>query len=130
MEVKDTDVITHATDSTTRKKAGSFAPKGLHINKETYLPLPTLQLASETNNNVSDSICTGFETLEAASNHLKEDLYACVDLHMTDATAHNKGIVAEVAELMDREKPAGQLFCNPNTALGFDQCMREVIMMA
>jgi len=42
------DIITHATDSTTRKHVGTFAPSGLHINRDKYLPLPTLQITSET----------------------------------------------------------------------------------
>ena len=109
---KTEDVVTHATDSTTRKKVGCFAPQGLHINRNLYLPLPTMEIASETTHNVSESVVTGFKILEAASDHSAEDLYACVDLHMTDATAHNKGIAIEVADLLGREKPAGQLFCS------------------
>ena len=119
--------MTHATDSTTRKKVGCFAPQGLHINADTYIPLPTLQLGSETTKNISDSIVTGFDVLAAASDHDAETLYSCVDLHMTDATAHNKGVAAEVADTLKREDPAGQLFCNPHTALGFDRCKKKVI---
>ena len=129
VSVKDTDdVVTHATDSTTRKKVGCFAPQGLHINCNIYLPLPTMEMASETTHNVSESVITGFKILEAASEHSAEDLYACVDLHMTDATAHNKGIAVEVADLLGRKEPAGQLFCNPHTALGFDRTMKKCIM--
>ena len=128
LEVKETDdVVTHATDSTTRKKVGSFAPQGLHINRETYLPLPTLQLGSETTKNIADSIATDFKILAAASGRSADELYSCVDLHMTDATAHNKGVAAEVATLMNRSDAAGQLFCNPHTALGFDRCMKSII---
>ena len=43
--------ITHATDATTRKVVGTFAPAGLHINKNEYLPLTTLPLSSETTQN-------------------------------------------------------------------------------
>ena len=125
---KTEDVVTHATDSTTRKKVGCFAPQGLHINRNLYLPLPTMEIASETTHNVSESVVTGFKILEAASDHSAEDLYACVDLHMTDATAHNKGIAIEVADLLGREEPAGKLFCNPHTALGFDRTMMKCIM--
>ena len=45
MKTKNEDVlVTHATDSTTRKRVGYFAPKGLHINRDIYLPLSTLSL--------------------------------------------------------------------------------------
>ena len=84
--------ITHATDATTRKKVGTFAPAGLHINKDEYLPLSTLQLSSETTENIANSIEVEFNLLAAASGHSSESLYNTVDVHMTDATAHNKGV--------------------------------------
>ena len=34
-------ILVHATDSTTRKYVGSFAPAGVHINRDEYIPLPT-----------------------------------------------------------------------------------------
>ena len=46
---------------------------------------------------------------------------------MTDATAHNKKLAVAVAEKTDREEPAGQLFCNVHTTLGFDCSMKEVV---
>ena len=64
--------ITHATDSTTRKKVGSFAPSGLHINRDEYLPLPTLSISSETTNNISTGIKTTFDMLGAASEYTAE----------------------------------------------------------
>ena len=65
--------------------------------------------------------------LEAASGHESSDLYKTVDLHMTDSTAHNKGVADATAQLMERDKPAGQLFCNPHTALGFDRGFESVV---
>ena len=59
--------MTHATDSTARKRVGCFAPQGLHVNKDT---LRTLQTGSETTKNM-------FETDQTA-----EELYFCVDLYM------------------------------------------------
>ena len=62
VNVKDIDnTVTHATDSTTRKRVGCFAPQGLHGNKDTYIPLPTLQMGSETTKNISESINTEFK---------------------------------------------------------------------
>ena len=47
VDVKDTDnIVTHVTDSTTQKRVGCFAPQGLHVNKDTSIPLPTLQMGS------------------------------------------------------------------------------------
>lgn len=46
---------------------------------------------------------------------------------MTDPTVHNKGMRAEITEMMGCGKAAGQLFCDPNATLGFDRCMKPVI---
>ena len=119
--------ITHATDATTRKVVGTFAPAGLHINKDEYLPLPTLPLSSETTKNVADSIVVDFQLLSAASGHSVESLYNTVDVHMTDATAHNKGVSAILAKEFHREVEAGQIFCDTHTVLGFDRSMIKVI---
>ena len=38
-------------------------------------------------------------------------------IHMTDTNAHNKGLANKLAETMDREHPADQLFCNSHAAI-------------
>ncbi|CAM1331741.1 Uncharacterised protein g10665 [Pycnogonum litorale] len=119
--------VTHATDSTTRKYVGSFAPAGLHINKDEYVPLPTLPITSETTRNVADSIATDFKQLEAASGHTADDLYSAVNVHMTDSTSHNKGISDILAAEFNRDTKAGQIFCDTHTALGFDRGMNKQI---
>ena len=104
------DIITHTTDTTTRKHVGTIAPSGLHINRETYLPLTTLRMASETTENIAEGIKSTFEMLSYASFSTASERYEKVDLHMTDSTAHNKGVAKEVAEKLDRADPAGQIF--------------------
>ena len=121
------DIITHATDSTTRKHVGTFAPSGLHINREAYLPLPTLKIASETTDNIAEGIKSTFEMLSCASSSSAAELYEKVDLHMTDSTAHNKGVAKQLAEKLEREEPAGQIFCTAHTTLGFDHRIEQVI---
>ena len=123
----DGAIITHATDTTTRKYVGSFAPAGLHINRDYFLPLPTLPIATETTENVAESIAVDFRLLEAASGHSAEELYGAVNVHMTDSTAHNKGISEILADKFDRKDEAGQIFCDTHTALGFDRAMSKVI---
>ena len=120
-------ILTHATDSTTRKHVGSFAPAGVHVNRDEYIPLPTLPMSSETTKSVAEAIEIDFKLVGAAAGLEASELYANIDVHMTDATAHNKGISVECAKLMNREEPAGQLFCNAHTALGFDRGMESVI---
>ena len=120
-------VMTHATDGTTRKTVGGFAVAGVHINQDAVLPLPILNTSSETTDNVAAGVVAGFDMLAAASSHSTEELYDCVDVHMTDATAHNKGISKVIAEKLGRDDPAGQLFCNVHTTLGFDRSIKDVI---
>lgn len=38
-------------------------------------------------------------------------------IHMTDTNVHNKGLANKLAEMMDREHPADQLFCNSHAAV-------------
>ena len=119
--------ITHATDSTTRQVVGAFAPSGVHINKDEFLPLTTLPMSSETAKNIADATVVNFKLLSAASGHSAESLYNTVDVHMTDATAHNKGVTAILANEFHREVEAGQIFCGTHTVLGFDRSMIKVI---
>ena len=128
MKTKAEDkTVTHSTNSTSRKKVGTYATSGLHINKDQYLTLPTMNLSSETTENIADGVAMSFEILSAASDLDANDLYKAVDSHMTDATTHNKGLAQCVADKMEREVAAGQLFCGSHTNLAFDRTMSEVI---
>lgn len=124
---KEGATITHATDSTTRKVVGTFAPAGIHINRDEYVPLPILNITSETTENTADAIALDFKLLEAASGFKAEELYSAVDVHMTDATSHNKGVAATLANKFNRNKVAGQIFCDSHTTLGFDRGMSKVV---
>ena len=84
-------------------------------------------MRSETPKNISKSIATGFKILAATSDYTEEGIYSCVNLHMTDDTAHNNGVSTEAANHLSREEPAGQLFCNPKTALGYYRCTKKII---
>ena len=106
---------------------GTFAPSGVHINKDEFLPLTTLPMSSETAKNVADATVVNFKLLSAASGHSAESLYNTVDVHMTDATAHNKGLSTKLAEKFSREVEAGQIFCDTHTVLGFDRSMTKEI---
>ena len=121
--------ITHATDSTTRKVVGTFAPSGLHINRNEYLPFPTLPISTETTKNIANLIEVDFKILEAASGHSAELLYGAVDVHMTDSTAHNKGVSSILAKTFNRKDKVGQIFFGSHTVLGFDRSMEKVISL-
>ena len=59
-----------------------------------------------------------FSMLAAVRGMEVVDIYKLVDLHMTDATEHNKGFAELLAEIYSLEKPAGQLFRSSHTTLG------------
>ena len=124
---EDGSVLTHVTDSTTRKHVGTFAPSGIFVNKDKYFPLPTITFATESASNIAAGIKTTLDMVGAASGHTANELYAAVDLHMTDATAHNKTIPEKAAELMEREVPAGRLYDPVHTTLGFDGVMKKAM---
>ena len=86
--------LTHVTDSTTRKHVGSLAPAGIHVNTDEYIPLPTLNIASEITANIADGIHTDFKILAAASRRESSDLYYKINIHVSDSTAHNKGLLS------------------------------------
>ena len=57
LDAKNEGGITrHATDSTTRKVVGTFAPAGIHIFRNEQLPLRALPISSETRKDTADSI--------------------------------------------------------------------------
>lgn len=120
-------VISYATDSTTRKSVGKFAPCGLHISKEEYLPLLTLPVGSEVRENNAEAVVTSFDLLAVGSSATKEELYQNVDVHLTDSTAHNKSVTKIVADKMHREEAAGAIFCTTHTTLGMDNGMTKVV---
>jgi len=122
----DDSVLTHATDSTTRKRIGTFAPSGIHINRK-YLPLPTIELASETTINIAEGIKHTLDIVGAASQHTSDELYSGVDLHMSDSTAHNINVPERVAEITNRSDVAGKLYDPVHTVLAWDNDFRKVI---
>ena len=48
---------------------------------------------------------------------------------MADSTAHNKEIALYLAELYDLHTPAGQIFCNTHTTLGYAAGMNKVLRL-
>eukprot|EP00058_Branchiostoma_floridae_P018115 XP_002603604.1 hypothetical protein BRAFLDRAFT_93148 [Branchiostoma floridae] len=120
-------MITHASDSTTKKGVGQFMVQGLHVGQETPFPLPILPIHGETTEDIAMQVDMGFEILASVRGVSAEDVYKLVDTHMTDSTEHNKGFANLLAEMYDIEKPAGQLFCGTHTTLGFSSAMNKVM---
>ena len=85
-------VITHTSDSTTKKTVGKFIVLGIHINPNTIIPLPRVPVAGETREEVAQQAGLGFEILsDSREPSIKAaELYKEVDAHMTDSVSHNK----------------------------------------
>ena len=121
--------ITHASDSTTKKGAGQFIVQALHVGQNTQIDLPILPIFSETTEDIAIQADMRMEILAACKGMTAKEVYSLVDVHMTDSTAHNKGIASCLAELYDLDTPAGQIFCNTHTTLGFASGMNKVLRL-
>lgn len=79
-------------------------------------------MSRETTDNIAESVCHSFDILFVVSEiPVEADLHRNVDAHMTDSTSHNMGIAEACASKMDREIPAGQLFCVTHTTLAYEK---------
>ena len=92
MLMKSDETLTYANDSTTRKNTGKITAAGIHVNRELCLPLPILSTTCEKTESIADGISTSFKMLEAVSDYSANEMYEQIDVHMTDSTAHNKGM--------------------------------------
>ena len=120
-------MITHASDSTTKKGVGQFMVQLLHIGQDLPFPLPILPICGETTQDIALQVDMGFEILAKVKGVSVEQVYSLVDTHMTDSTEHNKGFALLLSDMYDLDKPAGQLFCGTHTTLGFSNVMNKVM---
>ena len=120
-------MVTHASDSTTRRGVGQFIGQGIHIGKDSAYPLPLLGICGETKEDIATQLGMGLEILSAVSGVCVNDLAAQVDTLLTDSVEHNKGVNIILADMFDLDKPAGQIYCGTHTVLGFSNAMNQVV---
>lgn len=125
----DGRAITHASDSTTKKGAGQFIVQALHVGQSRQIDLPILPIYGETAEDIAIQADMGMEILAASKGMSSKEIYSLVDVHMTDSTAHNKEIAPCLADLYDLDTPAGQIYCNTHTTLGFSSGMNKVLRL-
>lgn len=125
----DGRMITHAIDSTTKQRVGSFATQGIHIGKNVPFPLPLLGICGETTEDIAMQVDFAFEVLAAAKKTTAAEIYKYIDTHMTDSVEHNKGFAELLADLYNLDTPAGQLFGGAHTTLGFSTAMNKMVSM-
>eukprot|EP00731_Ephydatia_muelleri_P017622 Em0010g720a len=129
MEKEKGRMVTHASDSTTKKGVVQFIVQGLHVVQDCPYPLPNLSIHGETTEDIAMQVDMRMELVAAVRGMTVEEMYKLVDTHITDSTEHNKGFAELLAEMYNLEKPAGQLFCGTHTTLGFSSAMNKVVRM-
>ena len=96
-------MITHAIDSTTKKRVGTFAAQGIHVGQNVPFPLPLLPICGKTTEDIALQTDFAFEVLAAVTGMAKEDIYKVINAHITDSTDHNKGFAKILADLYNLE---------------------------
>ena len=120
-------MVTHAIDSTTKQGIGQFATQGIHIGRDSALPLPLMNICGESTQDIALQVDHAFHCLAVSKGVPVEEVYKLVSAHMTDSVEHNKGFNKILQELYSLEEPAGQLFCGSHTTLGFSNCMDKFV---
>ena len=120
-------MLTHYTDSSTKKHVGTFNGQGIHIGKDNPFPLPILSIKGETSEDIAIQTDMAFSVLAVVRGVDESEIYKLVDVHMTDGTEHNKGFASLLAEMYSLEKPAGQLFCSSHTTIGLVRGFNKVV---
>ena len=122
-------MVTHAIDSTTKRGLGQFAAQGIHIGRESALPMPLINICGESTNDIALQIDQGFHCLAISKGIPVEEVYKLVSTHMTDSVEHNKGFNKILQEMYSLDEPAGQLFCGSHTTLGFSSAMDKLVIV-
>ena len=120
-------MVTHAIDSTTKKGIGQFATQGIHIGRDSALPMPLINISGETTQDIALQIDHGFNCLAVAKGITVEEVYSKVSTHMTDSVEHNTGFNKILQEMYSLDEPAGQLFCGSHTTLGLSSAMDKIV---
>ena len=121
-------MVTHVSDSTTRRGVGKFIGQGLHIGQGSTFPLPLLGISEETKEEIAAQLGMGLEILSVCSGREVKELASEVDTLLTDSVQHNKEVNMIFQELFDLAKAPGQIFCGTHTTLGFSDTMNKVVM--
>ena len=99
MQSRQGRMVTHAIDSTTKKRVGQFATQGIHVGQNVPFPLPLMNICGESTADIALQVDFGFEILAAVKGEPVENIYKLVDAHMTDSVEHNKGFAELLSQL-------------------------------
>ena len=114
MESNENTTVTYSDDESKKQGCGSFSVQGLTVNGK-YRSLPTLNIASESRENLADLKLAILDILSAASGVNSKSLFEKNDFVITDRAAHNFGVEEHVAAKLDSDHIPNHLHCSPST---------------
>ena len=118
-------VVTYSDDGSKKQGVGSFSVQGLTVNG-VYRALPTLQIASESKDNLAALQVSILDILEASSGVDRKLIFEKLDFVITDQTAHNFNVENIVATTLDSEHTPDHLFCNVHPSLMFNRVITSI----
>ena len=118
-------VVTYSDDGSKKQGVGSFSVQGLTVNG-VYRALPTLQIASESRENLAALKIAILDILEASSSVERTSIFEKLDFVITDQTAHNFNVENIVATTLHTDHIPDHLFCNVHPSLMFNRVITQI----
>ena len=125
MDSDEKSIITYHDDGSKKQGVGSFSVQGVTIEKKFY-PFPTLALASETRQNLTQLKLTLLAILSAVSGVSSEEIWQQIDFTMTDSTSHNMLVDDMVAEALETDHVPSHLICQVHPACMFNLKLEQL----
>ena len=117
--------ITYHDDGSKKQGAGSFSVQGASINGQFY-PFPTLNISSETRQNLAELKLTVLNFLAVCGGVTKEALWEKIDFVMTDSVSHNMGVEDIVSDVLEVEHTPEHLLCQVHPSLMFNRVLTKL----
>ena len=116
--------VTYHDDGSKKQGAGSYSVQGASINGQ-FFPFPTLNISSETRQNLAELKITILHLLAVCGGVTKEVLWEKIDFVMTDSVSHNMMVEDIVSEALDVEHTPGHLLCQVHPSLMFNRVLTK-----
>ena len=117
--------ITYHDDGSKKQGVGSYSVQGASINGE-FLPFPTLNISSETRQNLAELKLTVLSMLAVCGGCTRESLWEKIDFVMTDSVSHNLGVEDIVSEELEVDHLPDHLLCQVHPSLMFTRIQTKL----
>ena len=117
--------ITYHDDGSKKQGAGSYSVQGASINGQ-FFPFPTINISSETRQNLAELKLTMLTILAVCGGVTKEALWEKIDFVMTDSVSHNMMVEDIVSEALDVEHTPEHLLCQVHPSLMFNRVLTKL----